>query len=353
MPSNTFGSILSITTYGESHGPAIGVVIDGLPSQLAIDLGAVQRELDRRRPGQSEVTTARQEGDAVVALSGLFEGRTTGAPLCLQIANRDAQSTAYDTLKETFRPGHADYTLDAKYGIRDHRGGGRSSGRETATRVAAGAIAKQLLAPYGVHIVGAVVELGGIRAASYDSAEIERNPVRCPDPLAAREMVAAVRCAKAAADSLGGVVEIRAQGLPAGWGDPTFAKLDAQLASALMGIGAIKGVEIGAGFLAARMRGSEANDPLTPAGFSTNHAGGILGGISNGMPLVLRIAVKPTSSIGRPQATLDRDGQPQQLTIGGRHDPCIAPRVVPVAEAMVALVLADAMLRQRIYRGEH
>jgi chorismate synthase len=352
VASNSFGKHFRITTFGESHGPAIGVIVDGVPPLLDLDLEAVQRELDRRKPGQSDLTTPRAEGDRVEVMSGVFEGKTTGAPLCLQIRNKDARPGAYDHLQKTFRPGHADYTLIQKYGIRDHRGGGRSSGRETATRVAAGAIAKQLLAPLGVSVFAHVAEVGGICAERFDSDVIETNPVRCADEKAAEEMAKAIAEARDAGDSLGAVVEVRALGVPAGWGDPTFDKLDARLAFALMTIGAIKGVEIGAGFGLAKVRGSQSNDEITPDGFATNRAGGILGGISSGEEIVARIAVKPTSSIKKTQQTIDTDGKAQELSVKGRHDPCIAPRVVPVAEAMVALVLVDAWLAQRMLTGK-
>ncbi len=347
MSSNSFGRFLRITTFGESHGPAIGVVVDGVPPRLALDLAALQAELHRRRPGQSALVSPRKEADRVQVLSGLQEGLTTGAPLCLLIPSQDQRPEAYAELADTFRPGHADLSYERKYGIRDPRGGGRASGRETAARVAAGAVAKQLLAGRGVRLLGHVVELAGIRAARFEPDAIEQNPVRCADPEAALEMARAIEAARADGDSVGGVVEVRASGVPAGWGDPVFAKLDALLAGALMGIGAVKGVEVGDGFALARLRGSQANDGILPEGFASNHAGGVLGGISTGAELVVRAAVKPTPSIAAPQRSIDREGQPLTLSVAGRHDPCIAPRLVPVAEAMVALVLADAWLAQR------
>ena len=280
-------------------------------------------------------------------LSGVFEGQTTGAPLCLLIRNEDARSDDYAELRELFRPGHADLTVERKYGIRDWRGGGRLSGRETAARVAAGAVARQLLAPLGVTLFGHVVEVAGIRATAFAPETIEGNPVRCADPEAALAMQQAIEAARADGDSVGGVVEVRARGVPAGWGDPVFAKLDAAIAGALMSIGAVKGVEIGDGFELARRRGSQANDPILPGGFGSNHAGGILGGISSGAEIVARAAVKPTPSIAAAQQTIDRHGQARTVRGTGRHDPCIAPRLVPVAEAMLALVLADACLAQR------
>jgi chorismate synthase len=349
VSSNSFGRFFRITTFGESHGPAIGVVVDGVPPQLPLDLSALQAALDRRRPGQSTLSTARSELDRVTVLSGLSEGLTTGAPICLVCSSQDARPEAYRELEDCFRPGHADLTYQRKYGIRDPHGGGRASGRETVGRVAGGAVARQLLGRLGVELVGHVVEVAGLRAQRFEPETIEANPVRCADPDAALEMARAIEAARDAGDSVGGVVEVRARGVPAGWGDPVFGKLDAALAGALMGIGAVKGVEIGDGFALARMRGSEANDPILDleGGFASNRAGGILGGISSGAELVVRAAVKPTSSIAVPQQTVDREGKPRSLAIEGRHDPCIAPRLVPVAEAMVALVLADAYLAQR------
>jgi chorismate synthase len=347
MSSNSFGSCFRITTFGESHGPALGVVIDGVPPRFPLDLAALQRELDRRRPGQSAISSPRREPDRLRVLSGLTDGQTTGAPLCLIVENEDARPRDYEALRGAFRPGHADYTYFKKYGIRERSGGGRSSGRETVARVAAGAVARQLLAPLGVKIVGHVLEIGGVRAARFDAAAIEGNPLRCADLETAQEMAAAIDAARGDGDSLGGVVEVYATGVPAGWGDPVFDKLDARLAAALMSIGAVKGVEIGDGFALARRRGSESNDPITPEGFASNHAGGILGGISSGAPIVVRVAVKPTPSIARRQATIDEQGAATEIAVTGRHDPCIAPRLVPVAEAMVALVLIDACLRQR------
>jgi len=346
MSFNSFGRLFRITTFGESHGPAMGVVIDGVPPRLELDVEAIQGQLDRRRPGQSELVTPRKEDDRVQILAGLLEGRTTGAPLCLVIRNRDARPGAYDHLKEVYRPGHGDLTWEKKYGLRDHRGSGRASGRETSARVAAAAVARQILANQGVRIIGHVIEVAGIRAQQFDAQEIERNPVRCADVAAAPQMAEAILAAKADGDSVGGLVEVRAEGVPLGWGDPVFGKLDGLIAGALMGIGAVKGVEIGDGFALARQRGSDANDELTPNGFASNHAGGILGGISNGDVIVVRAAVKPTSSINKVQQTVNRQGQPVTLQVEGRHDPCIAPRLVPVAEAMVALVLVDTYLAQ-------
>jgi len=362
MAGNSFGTVFRITTWGESHGRGVGVVVDGCPAGLALSEEDVQRELDRRRPGQSSVSTQRKEEDRVEILSGLFEGKTTGTPISMLVWNKDAKSSAYDALKDRPRPGHADWGYAARYGIRDHRGGGRSSGRETVGRVAGGVVAKKLLTESGIEVAGYVRELGGVRASIPDDVDLsrlrgeaEKNPVRCPDQNAAEEMVRALEVARSAGDSLGGVAEIVATGVPSGLGEPVFDKLDADLASGLMGIGAVKAVEIGAGAKAARMRGSEMNDPILPGLegliFETNNSGGILGGISTGAPIVCRISVKPTPSISRPQRTVDLStGDSAEIEIKGRHDPSIPPRIVPVAEAMVALVLADHLLRLRVAR---
>lgn len=347
MSSNTMGDNFRVTTFGESHGPALGVVIDGVRPGIDVDVEAIQHELDRRRPGTSPLSSPRKESDQLEILAGVFEGKTTGAPIALLVRNQDARSRDYDAWKELFRPGHADFTWWKKFGIRDHRGGGRTSGRETAVRVAAGALARQILAAEGIEITGHVVRIGEISASRFDPEEIARNDARCADAEAANAMAQAINVARKAGDSLGGVVEVRAEGVPAGWGDPVFQKLDAQLAAALISIGAVKAVEFGDGFALAARRGSETNDAITPAGFATNHMGGILGGISSGAPIIARIAVKPTSSIRIEQLTIDTEGRERTLRVPGRHDPCICPRVVPVAEAMVALVLCDAFLRQQ------
>jgi len=352
LNGSSFGRRLVITTFGESHGPGLGVVLDGLPPGLAVDLGAVQAELDRRRPGQSAVTTARREPDRVEVLSGLVDGRTGGTPLALLVRNQDADGAAYQDLADVFRPGHADYPYAAKYGLREARGGGRSSGRETVARVAAGAVARQLLAAWGVTIRAWVSRVGAVAGTRVDPAFIEQNPVRAADPGAAAAMEAAILEARAAGDSVGGQVEIAAEGVPAGLGEPVFGKLDAALAGALMSIGGVKAVEIGDGCALAGLRGSEANDALDEGGFRSNHAGGILGGISTGQPLRVRITVKPTASIALPQATVDVEGRPRTIAVAGRHDPCLCPRIVPVAEAMVALALLDAWLLQRSQRPE-
>lgn len=344
---SSFGRHFRILSFGESHGPAVGVVIDGLRPGLPFDLEAIQAELDRRRPGQSKLVTPRQEADRVQVLSGVYEGRTTGHPIALVAFNTNQRSGDYAALRDIFRPGHADATYQAKYGLRDPRGGGRSSGRETLARVAAGALAKQQLAELGIRIRGFNQEIGGIAGTRVEWDFVEQNPLRSGDPSVFESQKAAVELAMAEGDSVGGICEVWIEGLPAGLGDPAFAKLEAELGYACLSIGAVKGIEFGAGFAAARMRGSQHNDPLAPEGPVKNDAGGLLGGISTGAPLVLRLAVKPTSSISRPQATVDREGLPAVLEVHGRHDPCIAPRIVPVAEAMCALVLYDAWLQQQ------
>ena len=343
---SSFGRTFRILTFGESHGPAVGVVLDGVKPGLPFDGEAIQRELDRRRPGQSELVTARREKDRLQVLSGVYEGRTTGHPIAMVVFNENQESGDYEALKEVFRPGHADLTYQRKYGIRDPRGGGRSSGRETLARVAAGAWAKQQLSTLGVRIRGFNRELAGIpgRAVHWDF--VEQNPLRSGDPDAFEAQRQAVEAAKREGDSVGGICEVWIEGLPAGLGDPVFGKLDALLAYACMTIGAVKGVEVGAGFAAARMKGSAHNDPLDLGSSPKNDAGGILGGISSGAPIVLRLAVKPTSSISKPQMTVDHQGRAAEITVQGRHDPCIAPRIVPVAEAMCALVIYDAWLTQ-------
>lgn len=344
-----FGTLLQISTFGESHGTALGVVLDGVPPGIPLTAEDVQRECDRRRPGQSDVTTSRNEADTVRILSGVFEGRTTGAPVAMVVYNRDQDSSKYDALRDVFRPGHADLTFWKKYGIRDHRGGGRSSGRETVARVAAGAVAKSILATHGVRLRAFAREIAGERGTSVDLESIESNPVRAADPDAAVRMEEAIRAAKAEGESVGGIVEIRIEGLPAGVGDPVFGKLDARLAHALMSLGAVKGVEVGDGFAVATQRGSLANDPTDGTG--QNRAGGILGGISTGAEILLRAAVKPTPSVSLPQQAGSIDGDTRTIRIEGRHDPCIVPRVVPVMESMCALVVLDAWMIQQRLRG--
>jgi len=358
VPGSSFGRLFSVTTFGESHGPAIGVIVDGVPAGIALEAEDIQAELNRRRPGQSAITTPRSEKDRVEILSGVFESLTMGTPISLLIRNEEKKSADYEQLKDVFRPGHADYTYRAKFGVRDWRGGGRSSGRETATRVAAGAIAKKVLATRGISILGYSLEIGGVRATRVDPAEIERNPARAPDSEAAVLMVKAIEEAKAAGDSVGGIAEVVATGCPPGLGDPVFDKLEALLAHALMSVGAVRGVEVGSGFAVSRMRGSVYNDePYLRDGrmlTRTNNAGGIAGGISTGGDIVVRAAIRPPASISLPQKAVDARGAPTTIQIGGRHDPCIVPRAIPVLEAMTALVLADCVLVQEAYaRGDH
>ncbi len=355
MAGNSFGQVFRLTTWGESHGAAVGCTVDGCPAGLELDTTDIQRELDRRRVGQSAVTSQRREADSVQILSGIFEGRTTGTPISMVVFNQDAKSQHYTNIKDSYRPGHADYSWDAKYGFRDWRGGGRSSARETIGRVAGGAIARRLLASVGVQLVGYTLQLGDLRARVIDEAEIERNIMRCPDPEVAEQMIARVDAARRSLDSLGGVVEVRARGVPPGLGEPVFDKLQADIGKAMFSIPAIKGVELGAGFAVADMRGSEHNDAFVPRhdgsiGTASNNHGGILGGISTGEEIVVRLAAKPPSSIAQAQQTVDRDGTPTTIQVKGRHDPTVLPRLVPVAEAMLALVLADHLLRQRLAR---
>ena len=347
MAGNTFGVLFRVTTWGESHGPSMGAVVDGCAPNIEIAEEDIQKELDRRRPGIGEGVSPRRETDRVEILSGVYEGKTTGTPIALLIRNRDMKSSDYDEVRDLFRPGHADYTYFKKYGIRDHRGGGRASARETAARVAAGAVARKFIAREGIEVTGCTVELGGVAVEAGCRAEIGGNSLLCPDPKAAEEMKERLESAKREGDSLGGIVEIRVSGCPAGLGEPVFDKIDADLAKALMSIGSVKGVEIGAGFLAARMKGSENNDPIVPGGFRTNHAGGILGGITNGDDIFIRAACKPIPSIEKEQETIDIGGHPRKVAVRGRHDVCVIPRVIPVCEAMVCMVLADHLLRQK------
>ena len=345
MSSNTFGTLFRVTTFGESHGAALGCVVDGVPAGLPLDFDALKSELARRRPGQSGVTTPRQEADEPEILSGVLNGVATGAPLAILFRNTNQHSADYDAIANLFRPGHADYAWERKFGFRDVRGGGRTSGRETVARVAAGAVAKQLLARHGVTVRACALEIAGIRAQTVDWDQVERNPVRAPDAEAAVRMVDAVNAARADHDSVGGVILCEATGLPAGLGEPVFDKLDALTAHAILSIGGVKGIEFGAGFSAASMRGSAHNDPILPGGkFATNNAGGVLGGISNGDVFTFRCAVKPTASLAQPQKTVNRDGEPADISTPGRHDPCLVPRMVPVVEAMTAIVLADLLL---------
>jgi chorismate synthase len=356
MSWNTFGRVLRLTTWGESHGEVIGGVLDGCPPGLELGESDIQPWLDRRRPGGSRFTTQRREEDRVRILSGTFEGRTTGTPISLLIENMDARSRDYSDLAERYRPGHADYTYDAKYGRRDWRGGGRSSARETAMRVAAGAVARLIIPE--VTIRAYLVELGGdpIDRSAFDAAAVEANPFFCPDPAAAERWEALLDGARKAGSSLGAVAECVAEGVPAGWGAPVYGKLDSDLAAAMMSINAVKGVEIGDGFAAARLRGEEDADEMRggPDGrplFLSNHAGGVLGGISSGQPVVVRAAFKPTSSILTALRTIDREGRDAEISTRGRHDPCVGIRGVPVVEAMMALVLADHKLLHRAQCG--
>jgi chorismate synthase len=356
MAGNSLGSLFRITTFGESHGTAVGVLIDGVRPNMPISEVEIQRELDRRRPGQSSVTTPRNEADRVQILSGVFDGKTLGTPICLLVWNTDHNPKAYDAIKNLFRPGHAAYTYLSKYGIQDYRGGGRSSGRETIGRVASGAVAKRLLAERGIEIIAYTKEVGGIVAKKLDYSYIELNSVRCPDREAADKMMRKILAVKKQGDSLGGVVEAVVKHCPPGLGEPVFDKLEADLAKAVMSIPATKGFEIGSGFAAARMRGSEHNDEFykdrkTGAiRTKTNHAGGVLGGITNGEDIVIRVAVKPPSSIPKAQQTVDLKGRRHTITVEGRHDPCLCPRVVPVVESMIALVLAEHLIRQQLVK---
>lgn len=347
MSGNTFGALFRVTTFGESHGKVIGAVIDGCPPHLDLGEADIQTELDRRKPGGHKASTSRKEEDRVEILSGVFEGKTTGTPISLFIRNRDADSSAYDEWRDVFRPGHGDFTYMEKYGIRDHRGGGRASGRETAARVAAGAVARKLLDREGLNVMGYTVELGGIGARVFSEVAIALNRLRCPDAEAATRMERKLEDARNEGDTLGGIVEVRVKGCPAGIGEPVFDKIDADLAKALMGIGTVKGIEIGAGFEAARMKGSQNNDPIGPGWFRTNHAGGMLAGITTGQEIVIRAACKPIPSIAMEQETIDVRGNPRKIAVRGRHDACVIPRIIPVCEAMVCLVLADHLLRQK------
>jgi chorismate synthase len=355
--SSRFGHLFQITTFGESHGGGVGVVVDGCPPRLALEAEEIQRDLDRRRPGQSRLTTPRQEPDRVEILSGVFEGRTLGSPIALLVRNTDARPQAYQDLKDLYRPSHADYTTEAKYGIRNWQGGGRASARETIGRVAAGAIARKLLQSVaGVEVLAWVRRVHEVEAKidleSVTLAAIESNPVRCPEASAADEMARRIQAARERGDSLGGVVECVARNLPPGLGEPVFHKLDADLAAALMSLPATKGVEIGSGFEGTRATGIEHNDPFVPGPdgrprTTSNRSGGVQGGISNGEPVVLRVAFKPTATIAQAQETVTRGGEAVTLEARGRHDPCVLPRAVPLVEAMVCLVLADHWLRQR------
>lgn len=346
MPGSTFGNLFRVTTFGESHGGAVGVVVDGVTPGLELQESDLQKELDRRKPGQSEVTTPRQEADEIHILSGVFEGRATGTPVLCILYNKDARPEAYAPIKDLFRPGHADYTYLMKYGLRDYRGSGRASGRETSARVAAGAIAKKLLARRGVRIIAYTLRAAGVSCETIDYSLIERNPMRAADPEAAAEMVKRIKALAEAGDSAGGIIECVVKGVQPGLGDPVFEKLDAEIAQGMLSLGAVKGIEFGAGFKAVDMRGSEHNDWRSEEGFLSNNAGGILGGLSTGQDIVFRIAVKPASSVAVSQQTVDVSGKAREIKTEGRHDPCICPRIVPVVEAMVAIILEDQYKRQ-------
>lgn len=355
MAGNTIGEIFRVTTWGESHGEAQGAVVDGCPAGLAITATDIQQALDRRRPGKSAASTARKESDKVEILSGIFEGKTAGTPIALLIRNADAKSSAYKELKDVFRPGHGDFTYLQKYGVRDWRGGGRASGRETVARVAAGAIAGKVISAVGIRVVAYTQAIGGIEIdqgklakAGYLRRKVLDNALFCPDTRAAAAMERRLAAVREEGDSVGGAVGIVVNGCPAGLGEPVFDKMDADLAKALMSIGSVKAVEIGEGFAAAAMKGSEANDQMSAGGFMSNNAGGILAGITTGQDIVLRVHCKPVPSIAKEQQTIDSGGIQRSMQIHGRHDVCVLPRIVPVCEAMVSIVLADHLLRQRV-----
>ncbi len=357
MAGNTFGTLFTVTTFGESHGPAIGCIVDGCPAGIPFDTAFLQNELDRRRPGQSAIVTQRKESDIPQVLSGVFEGKTTGMPIAIVIPNEDQRSKDYDHIARAFRPSHADYTWEAKYGIRDFRGGGRSSARETAARVAAGAIAKMFLQTIGIHIQAYVSQVGALAVkAPYTDLDLElteQNDVRCPDPVMAQKMINLIKKVRKAGDTIGGVVNCVIKGTPVGLGEPVFDRLHAELAKAMMSINAAKGFEYGSGFEGVKMTGSQHNDPwvLGPNGTpvtTTNHSGGIQGGVSNGMDIYCRVAFKPVATIVPEQDSLDQHQQPVKIKGKGRHDPCVVPRAVPIVESMAALVMADFYLRHKI-----
>ncbi|MFU8763269.1 MAG: chorismate synthase [Haliea sp.] len=348
MSGNTIGKLFTVTSFGESHGPALGCIVDGCPPGLELSVEDLQRDLDRRKPGTSRYTTQRREADEVQILSGVFEGRTTGTSIGLLIMNTDQRSKDYSEIANTFRPAHADYTYQQKYGFRDYRGGGRSSARETAMRVAAGAIAKKfLLQRYGILVRGYLAQLGPIRAEALDWDTVEQNPFFCPDPAKVPEMEQYMAALNKRGDSIGARINVVASGVMPGLGEPVFDRLDADIAHAMMGINAVKGVEVGAGFAVVEQQGSEHRDLLTPAGFIGNNAGGVLGGISSGQDITVSLALKPTSSIRQPGATIDTAGAAMEMATHGRHDPCVGIRATPIAEAMLAIVLLDHVLRHR------
>lgn len=348
MTGNSFGNVFKVSTFGESHGPAIGGIIDGCPAGLSLDLELIQQELERRRPGQSKYTTQRRELDKLKILSGLFEGKTTGTPIALLIENMDAKSKDYSDIKELFRPGHADFSYHHKYGIRDYRGGGRSSARETAIRVAAGAIAKQYLTKeYGICIQGYLAQMGHLKLDLQDFKEVYKNAFFCPNNYQIEALADYIKQLRKDGDSIGARVNVVANSVPIGLGEPVFDRLDAELAKAMMSINAVKAVEIGDGFDCVTQKGSEHRDQMTPEGFCSNHAGGVLGGISTGQPLTVSMALKPTSSITKPGKTINQSGHAVEVITKGRHDPCVGIRAVPIAEAMMALVLIDAIMLNR------
>jgi chorismate synthase len=353
MSGNTFGKLFTVTSFGESHGPALGAIIDGCPPGLELCEADLQQDLNRRKPGQSRFTTQRREDDAVKILSGVFEGKTTGTPIGLLIENTDQRSKDYSKIKQQFRPAHADYSYIQKYGSRDYRGGGRSSARETAMRVAAGAVAKKYLKQqFGIQVQGYLAELGPLKISQVDVAQIEQNAFFCPDASLVPQLEDYMAALNKEGNSIGARLTVTASGVPAGWGEPVFDRLDADIAHALMGINAVKGVEIGAGFDSVAQKGSEHRDEMTPQGFCSNNAGGVLGGISSGQDIIASIALKPTSSIRLPGKSIDINNQPVEVVTTGRHDPCVGIRAVPIAEAMLALVLMDHMMRQRAQNAD-
>lgn len=353
MAGNSFGNAFVVTTFGESHGPALGAIVDGCPAGLPLEAADLQGDLDRRAPGQSKYTTQRREPDQVEILSGVFEGVTTGTPIALQITNMDQRSRDYGEVKNQFRPAHADFTYQQKYGIRDYRGGGRSSARETAMRVAAAGIAKKYLREtWGVEIYGGLVRIGDLQAATLDWSEVPKNDFFCPDAALVPQIATLIDELRRAGDSIGAEIAVVADGVPAGWGEPVFSKLDADIAGALMGINAVKGVALGDGFDVVAQRGSEHRDEMNADGFLSNHAGGILGGISSGQSIMARLALKPTSSLTIPGKSIDKNGNEVEVVTKGRHDPCVGIRATPIAEAMMALVLMDHAMRQRAQNPE-
>jgi len=347
MSGNTFGTLFTVTTFGESHGPALGCIVDGCPPGLPLVEDDIQRDVERRRSGTSKYTSQRREPDRVRILSGVFEGVTTGTPIGLLVENTDQRSYDYEKIKDRFRPGHADYTYQQKYGLRDYRGGGRSSARETVMRVAAGAIARKFLAGQGIDIYGYLAQMGGVKLALQERSAIDTNPFFCAEPGRVPELEAMIDALRREGDSIGARINVVATGVPPGLGEPVFDRLDADIAYAMMSINAVKGVEVGAGFASVEQRGSEHRDEMTPERFLSNHAGGVLGGISSGQDLLVSMAVKPTSSIVKPGRSIDVSGQPVEVVTTGRHDPCVGIRAVPIAEAMLALVLMDHFLRHR------